>query len=352
MIALALLSAVLASAADTAPASPAATMATAPVGAPGVATLKERFLAALDDAERSRLLDAIAATPPVSAQDVAALFDLFSRFPDPGLRRKVMESVARLHPDMPQLEPLMVTYLSQEEAEAQLFGINGAFRLRSRQALPYVRKIAQKPLKAPSPNSVNALAERNAWWTQYEALSALAQWEGDKAYSLLKEKTRESPDVARLLGRFYWKKTWPDLKRWAVSAAPDDAQRAVEAAGAAIEPAEAKATREEMLSVVRDPKADAEVRHRLALKVGAVSDDAQTEALIQAHDAAPDDRTRLIWAAAVFQSPSDKAVPLLARYAQSASEEADRRGARAALVGRLGEDKTAELLGDGKGVKK
>ncbi|MBI3564967.1 MAG: hypothetical protein HY079_07215 [Elusimicrobia bacterium] len=345
-----LLLAVLARASE--PPATAANAAVEPVGAPGVAVLKERFLAALDDKERGRLLDAMAATAPTSAQDVTSLFDLFSRFPDPTLRRKVMESLGRLRPDSPQLEPLFVTYLSQDEPEAQLFGVNGAFRLRSRQALPFVRKIAQRKFKAPSPNSVNALSERNAWWTQYEALSALAQWEGEKALPLLKEKTRESPDVARLLGRFFWKKTLPDLKRWAVSSDAADGERAVEAAGAAIAPEEARACRDELLALVRDPKADPEVRHRLALKVGAVSDDAQTEALVKEHDAAADDRSRLIWAAAVFQSPSEKAVPLLARYARSAADEADRRGARAALVGRLGEEKTAALLNDGKGVEK
>jgi len=320
--------------------------ADAPAGAPSVAALKERFLGATDDAERGRTLDQIAATTPATAQDVSALFDLFSRYPDKTLRRKVMDSVARLAPDEPQLEPLFLTYLRQDEPESQLFGINGAFRLRSRQALPEVRRIAERKFKAPSAASINALSERNAWWTQYEALSALAQWEGDRSLPLLEKKAKESPEVARLLGQFFWTRTLPEIRKWSLSSGASERDRAAEAAGAAISPDEAAATREEMLAVVKEAKADAEVRHRLALKVGAVSDDAQTAALVAEHDAAKDDRTRLLWAAAVFQSRSPKSVPLLVRYARESPDELTRRGARALLVDRVGETQTAELLKD------
>lgn len=324
----------------------------APVGAPGVAALKERFLSATDDAARGKTLDQIAQTTPVTAQDVSALFDLFSRYPDATLRRRVMDSVARLKPDEPQLEPLFLTYLRQEEPEAQLFGINGAFRLRSREALPLVRKIAERKIKAPSASSINALSERNAWWTQYEALSALAQWEGDKSLSLLDKKAKESPAIARLLGQFFWTRTLPRIAAWSRSSAAVDRERAVEASKAAIEPAEAKATRADMLALVRDAKADDEVRHQLALKVGAVSDDAQTGELVREHDAAKDGPTRLLWAAAVFQSPSQESVPLLTRYARESPDDQTRAGARALLVDRVGEARAAELLKDEKNSKK
>jgi hypothetical protein len=322
------------------------------LGAPSVSLLKERFLGATDEPERAKLLDQISRTTPVSAQDVSALFDLFSRYPDPSLRRGVMDSLAHLQPEHPQLEPLFVTYLQQSEAESQLFGINGAFRLRSRQALPMVRKIAARKFKAPSAASINALSERNEWWTQYEALSALAQWENDKSLVLLRDKAKETPAVARLLGQFYWRQTFPDLKKWAASPAPADHDRAVEAAGAPIEPADARATRAEMLAYIRDPKADDEVRHRLTLKVGASSTDAEVEELAREHDKAADDKMRLVWAAAVFAAHSPKSVPLLVRYARQSPDDMTRAGARAELADLLGEEQAKALAGDEKVIKK
>ncbi len=323
-----------------------------PVASMSVAVLKERVLGATEENERGRALDQIAQTAPSSAQDVAALFDLFTRFPDPRLRSKMMQSLQRIQPGSPQLEPLFVIYLTQEEPEAQLFGINGAFRLRSRQSLPYVRKIAERPFKAASAASVNALTERNEWWTQFEALSALAQWEGEKALPLLQKKAVESPAVARLLGQFFWTRTLPDIARWSRSTKSEDVERAVEASGAAIEPAEARATRATMLEILRDPKTDHEVRHRLALKVGACANEEETTALIREHDAAADDTTRMLWTAAVFAAHNPAAVPLLARYARQSPDDGIRAGARTLLVDQVGEEKAAEMLKAEKTIKK
>lgn len=322
-----------------------------PIGSPSVSLLKERFLGATLESDRVTLLTQITKTTPVSAQDVSALFDLFSRYPAPELRRGVMESLARLEPENPQLEPLFITYLQQSEPESQLFGINGAFRLRSRRALPLVRKIAERKFASSSVASINALSDRNAWWTQYEALSALAQWEGEKSLRLLRKKAKESPAVAGLLGRYFWRQTMPDLKKWALSTDPAEHERAIEAAEAPIEPADARATRDDMLALVRDPKTDDEVRHRLALKVGACSTDDEVDALIREHDKAADDKMRLVWAAAVFAAHSPHSVPLLARYARLSPDEPTRAGARVELVNLIGEDKTRALLGE-KEVKK
>jgi hypothetical protein len=358
--ALALLSASLALAAEAPAAPPAAppvsdvpaAAQSGPVGSMSVAQLKENFLGATTEPRRAALLGQLSRTPPVSAQDVSALFDLFSRFPDPALRRGVMDSLSLLHPESPQLEPLFVTYLSQSEPEAQLFGINGAFRLRSREALPLVRKIAERKFTAPSAASINALSERNAWWTQYEALSALSQWEPEKTLPLLRKKTKESPPVARLLGRYYWKQTLPDLLKWAASKDAADHERAVAAASEPIEPADARATRAQMLAYIRDPDADVEVRHQFALKVGASSTSAEVDELVRAHDQAADDTIRLVWAAAVFAAHDPKSVPLLARYALQSQDDATREGARAELVDLLGEAKTKALLEGEKEPKK
>lgn len=348
MILALILAASAARAADIAPVAVlAAAPDTAPVGAPSVAVLKERFSSALEEADRVKALDAIAKTPPVTAQDVAALADLFSRYSDAGLRKKAMASLARINPDSPQLEPLFLNYLRQPEPETQLFGINGAFRLRSRQALPMIHKIAEKKFKGPDAASISVLTERNEWWTQYEALSALAGWEGEKVLPLLRQKAEESPAVARIIGEHFWKKILPDAAKWALSSSSEVRERAVEACSAQISPDDARATRDAMLAVVRDPKADQEVRHRLALKVGAVSTEAETDALVVEHDKATDDVDRLLFAAAVFAAHNPRSVPLLVRYAQRTQDEFISKGARIELVELVGEAKAAELV-DGK----
>lgn len=317
-----------------------------PAASPSVSLLKERFVEATDEPTRVNLLDQISATRPVSAQDVSALFDMFSRYSDPELRKKVMASLARIDPSSPQLDPLFISYLNQPEPETQLFGVNGAFHLRSRQGLPLVRRIAERKFEAADASSISLLSQRNAWWTQFEALSALAQWEGEKVLPLLRKKADESSAVGRLLGRFFWRQTLPELKAWSRSADANVREKAVEAAGAQIEPAEARATRDAMLDVVRDPKADEEVRHRLALKVGACSTDSEVAALIAEHDQAKDDKLRLLLMGAVAYSRSAKAVPLLLRYARDSTDEIVRKGARAELVDLVGEDRAKTLLGE------
>lgn len=352
MIPLFLLAAALSAAQPLDLSAQSGSQSSVPIGSASVSILKARFIEALDDQTKGRLLQQISVTRPVSARDVSALFDLFSRNPDPVVRKKVMESLALIDPSSPQLEPMFLTYLRQPEPETQLFGINGAFRLRSREALPLVRKIAERKFEAPDASAITLLSARNAWWTQYEALSALAQWEGDKVLPLLREKAKESPAVARLLGQFFWAQTIKDLKEWSESSDDNVRQRAVEAAGAKIEPAEARATRDGMLDIVRDPKADEEVRHRLAMKVGACSTDAEVEALVAEHDKTKDEKLKLLLVAAASYSRSQKAVPLLVRYAKDSQDEIMRKGARAELVELVGEDQAKTLLGEQKDVKK
>jgi hypothetical protein len=312
--------------------------------APTVSELADRVLSSTDEAVRARAVDEMSRTAPISAQDVAALYDIFSRFPNPSLRKSVMTSLALMPSDSPQLEPLFVMYLKQPEPSSQLFGINGAFRLRARQALPLIHKVAEQKLDANSTTSV--MRDRLLWNAKYEALSALAQWEGQKALPLLRKQAARNPQLGYLLGLFFWRQTLPDLPKWMNSSDPAIQQEALEAASAKIEVEEARATREPMLKMMRDPELDTELRHRLALKVGLSSTDDEVDALIREHDAAPDDTSREVWAAAVFASRSQRAVPLLVKYAKNARKQTFRDGVRIELVDLVGEKKTAELLGE------
>jgi hypothetical protein len=323
----------LAGAGEPAPAAPAS-----------VTVLKDRFIEAGSAAERTKILDQIAKTAPVSGQDVANLFDLFSRFTDTYTRDSVMASLARIAPGSPQLEPLFMTYLRQPEPEAQLFGVNGAFRLRARAALPTIRAIASKKFGASSVTENNMMTERNAWWTQYEALSALAQWEREKSYELLESKGRESAKVGALLGRYYWKQTLPKLRAWSESGDLMSSERAALAVAAPIDYADARATREQMLTLLRDPKVDAEIRHHMALKVGVSSTDEEAAALAAEHDAAKSDADRLFWATAAFASRSPRIVPLLVHYAVQTKDEAMRKGATAQLADMVGQAEAGRLI--------
>jgi len=331
-------------AADAVPAGQAA--AKAPIAAPTVAMLKDRFVETNDSdtVERTKILKQLAKTPPVSGQDVANLFDLFSRFTDRFTRESAMASLALLEPGSPQIEPLFMTYLKQPEPEAQLFGINGTFRLRARAALPIIREIAGRKFGASAVTETTMMSERNAWWTQYEALSVLAQWEGDKAYSLIERKGRESAKVGAILGRWYWRQTLPKLRSWSESGDLLASERALLAVSAPIDPADARATRAPMLALLRDPKVDAEIRHHLALKIGASSTDEEAADLVREHDAAPTDGERLYWAAAAFSSRSPKVVPLLVRYALQTGDETLRKGAAAQLTDMVGEAEARKLI--------
>ena len=318
----------------------------APIAAPSVAMLKDRFIETTesDAAERTKILRQLAKTPPVSGQDVANLFDLFSRFTDRYTRESVMASLALLEPGSPQLEPLFMTYLKQPEPEAQLFGINGAFRLRSRAALPIIREIAGRKFGATAVTETTMMSERNAWWTQYEALSVLAQWEGEKAYPLIERKGLESAKVGAILGRWYWRQTLPKLRGWTESGDLLSSERAALAVASPIDPADARATRAQMLALLRDAKVDAEIRHHLALKIGASSNDEEAADLVRQHDAAATDGERLYWAAAAFSSRSPKVIPLLVRYARQTGDETLRKGAAVQLADMVGEAEAHNLI--------
>lgn len=320
-------------------------LAAAPAVSTGtVSQLTERFLETTSAENKTAILGEIARTAPRTGQDIANLLDLFTRYSDSYTRRSIMDSLAKIGPGNPQLEPLFLTYLKQPEPDAQLFGVNGAFRLRSRPALPLIREIAERKMTAKEGSETGMLSERNSWWTQYEALSALSQWEPEKSYALVDAKAYESPKVAALLGRYYWKKTLPRLRGWSESGKLGDAERASQAVAAPIEMADARDTRVEMISLLKDPKVDSDIRHQLALKVGLSSTEDEIEELIKAHDAAPSDAEKLYWATAVFITRSRKAVPLLVRYAHKTGEPVQAKGAADQLKDMLGPAEAAALL--------
>jgi len=285
--------------------------------------LHERFVESVDDDSRRAVLEAISRTHPQALRDIKSLFDLFMRFPQPGVRGAVMASVRRLEPGDAGLDPAFIEYLKLPESEARTFGINGAFRLRSLRALPLIQEIARRRFKVKSPGEAPVLSDKNAWWTQYEALSALAQWQGAQALPLLRRKSAEAPAVARLMAMYLWKESLPDIVRWA--GAPGS-ERAHEALAADVPLAALRETRKEMLRILRDPKSDRELRHQLAIKAGISSTPEEIDSLLAEHAAAQDPRTKLTLFAVLCASRSPKTVPWLKKLSGADPDAPTRLG--------------------------
>jgi len=306
------------------------TQSTAPIVLEGarpssLVELHERFVESVEDDSRRAVLEEISRAHPQTQRDIKSLFDLFMRFPQPTVRGAVMASVRRLDPNDVGLEPAFMEYLKLSESEARIFGINGSFRLRSLRALPLIQKIAGQRFSFKSPGEAPVLSDKNIWWTQYEALSALAQWQGALALPLLRSKAAEAPSVAGLMAMYLWKESLPDIIKWAGSRG--SAEKANEALTADVPTPALRATRTEMLAVLRDPRSDRELRHHLALKVGTSSTPEEIDSLLAEQAAAKDPETRLTLSAALFASRSPKTVPWLKKLSAEASDPQTRIGA-------------------------
>ena len=299
------------------------TQSTAPIVLEGarpssLVELHERFVESVEDDSRRAVLEEISRAHPQTQRDIKSLFDLFMRFPQPAVRDTVMGSVRRLDQNDSGLEPAFMEYLKLSESEARIFGINGAFRLRSLRALPLIKEIAAQRFSFKSPGETPILSDKNLWWTQYEALSALAQWQGAQALPLLRSQAEKAPAVARLMSIYLWNESLPDIIKWAGSRG--SAESAHEALTADVPLTALRKTRAKMLAVLRNPKSDRELRHQLAIKVGISSTPEEIDSLLAEQTAAQDSESRLTLSAALFASRSPKTVPWLKKIA---SEDPD-----------------------------
>jgi hypothetical protein len=292
-----------------------------------VKRLHDDFVEAVEEAPREPLLERLSRTQPVSQADIDALYDLWMRFTDKRVRGSALASLSLMNPSSPYLEPLFERYLNQPEPESKLFGIKGALRLKAGKALPAVRALAAKKFAQKEAADGPLEAERNAWWVQYEALGALAQWRPDEALPLLIKKSGEAPSVARLIGTHLWAQAQPQILKWAASSEPADRERAQRALEAPAPTAALRATRAAMLAALSDAKAPAELRHQFAVKVGVSSTPAEVDQLLKAHADAADPQTKLYFATALFSTRDKRAVPVLEEYAKGSPDANVRLGA-------------------------
>lgn len=317
----------------------------AQTGAPrrDLGAIHDQFVESLEKEKKAAALEELARTPPVSMQDTKWAFDLFMRFPEAAVRRAVVSSLDRIEGGNVQLEAAFMEYLKLPEGEAQVFGTLGALRLRSPRALPVITEIARRRFRHKDPADEVTSSDRNLWWAQYEALAALAQWEGAKQLPLLRKKAQEAPTVAHIMARYLWKDSLPIIAEWAKSGG-SSAQAAQEALNTEVPPADLRESREAMLKLVRSRDAERELRHQLALKVGLASDDAGIEALLAEQAASKDPETKLMLSAALFASRNPKTVAWLETQAKSHADPKTRMGALIQLRDMVPPEKHKSLL--------
>lgn len=305
--------------------------------------LRENFVEAVDPDKKVAVLKRLSRVPPQNARDMQALFDLFIRNPEEAVREAALSSLQLADSRSPQFEPLIVRYLKDEELEGVLFALKACARLRPPSALPVVRQIAEKRFAEPDPQDIAILAERNRWWVQYEALSTLAQWEGEKALPLLLKKADQAPATARLLGLHFWKQVLPLAEGWANGSARARA-KALHALKAPVPITALRQTRPQMLRILRDPKAPRDLRHQVALKLGPSSTPEEIAELLKEHDALQDEGSRVYYLAALFASLDPQVIPLVKKTAFEHHDARTRAGAFAQLEGMIPASEYRPLL--------
>lgn len=296
---------------------------------PSFSTTASRLIEEMEPIKRLAIVDELARRPVQTPGDVAMAVELFHRFGDDNVRAAILSAVELTDPSNRALEQTFTDLIRLGEPEGMFIGLRGAGRLRSRDALPYVRKLAKKKFKTKRVEDLPLAGERDRWWVQYEALNALARIDGERAYKLILKQAKAAPAVARILAMSYWEKALPLAVQW--SASPDEKERADEALKAPVPTPALRATRVKMLELLRDPKSDPELRHQLALKIGFTSTETEVQELIAERQKTPDESTKLMLAAAVFASRSRSAVPLLVEYMKENPDPRLREGAREQL---------------------
>ncbi len=310
---------------------------------PPVASLCRSFYEAVDKGEKEKLLAQIAHTPPASDIDVQYDFDLYMRYPQAGPRSAVMSSIALLKSPNPDLSPIFINYLSQEDPQAVIFAIRGAYQIRSKRAFPIIEKMAKSRFKFPSPDQALLPKDKSWWWAHYEALAALALWKGDDAFSLILKKAYEAPIVTRILASNFWEKTLPLILKWSKGSLVKR-EMSKEAVSTDIPLAELQKTYAPMMEILKNNKLPTELRHKIAIKVGISANEEQISALIKDYQSLSDKDERMIFETALFASRSRQIVPILINYVKTNADPIGRANARLELKDLIGPAEYRDIL--------
>jgi hypothetical protein len=300
---------------------------TAPPRTADVTELHDRFITSTDALEKGSLLDQISRTPPASTQDVQSLFDIFMRFSDAQARGVALNSLELVTFQNEDLNQLFVHYLQQPEPEAKVFAIRGAVRVRDASALPLIEKLAKSKMPFRSSRDTVLVSEKNEWWVHYTALSALAQWNGAAAIPLIIKRSKQTPELAGIMGTYLWAQSLPYFVKWAASSSRTDQDRAHSGLAAPVPTPDLRATRGQMLGFLRDPKAPKELRHQLAEKVGLSSTHEEAASLLKEYESLTAPEDRLMYLAALFATKDKVVVPLLTKTVREDPNPLNRAGA-------------------------
>ncbi len=295
---------------------------------PPVVSLCRSYYQAIDKGEKEKILREVARTAPVTPIDVQYDFDLYMRYPQPMARSAVMSSLSLLKGPNHELASVFLGYLSHKDPQILLFAIQGAFQLRSQRALPLIEKIAKSKFKFSSLEQATLLKDRQMWTAQYEALDALALWQGEKVFKLIVSQAEKAPSVARILAVRFWDKTLPLMAEWSKSSSASKRAMADEAAATDISISVLENSYDEILSIVENNKLPNGLRHQLAIKIGICANENQIKSLIQKYQATTDENERVMLETALFASRSHQVIPILVHYAKTNPDPVRRMNAR------------------------
>lgn len=272
--------------------------------------------------EKKRLLERLKLAKPKTNFDIRALLDLYNRYPRQA-RNAVQASLRLLGPQDAHFDPFFVMLLRERDTQFQAFGMLGALQVRSEDALPVIRRLAERDLDRPDFPDEAAVT--------LQALRIIAEWKAPGALQMLERHARRFPQIAGLIARHYWTQRFEEIVTWSESKKEDARERAREAWRADVPVEDLLRTRDALEKLVFDDKKHELTRHQAAIKLGFAADEATVDRLLAAHAASKDDMERLYLTTALFASRNPKAVPLLVDHAKNHPSSLNRAGALAQL---------------------
>jgi hypothetical protein len=305
--------------------------------------LHDRFVSATTDRERAQILDQISVSTPSSLADVSSIYDLFMRYRNPYVFSAALKSLSLTRPGG-RLGASFVDDMKDADPLAVFFGIKGSLILRYPPALPVIEGIANRRFAYPDPVKAVVPTDKNQWWVQYEALVALAEWQGMKAWPLLMKKTREAPRVARIMARYFWRDSFRLFSGWTTSWFASRRRIAAEGFSGYVPCRELRETWPGLLKLFRSPRIPKSVQASIAVKIGGCATDAELPPFEKEYRLSKDPVQRLLDADILFSARRPAVVPFLEDYAKTNPDPDQRAAAVSELAELVSPKKFMELL--------
>ncbi|MDE2291696.1 MAG: hypothetical protein KGL53_06405, partial [Elusimicrobia bacterium] len=213
------------------------------------ADLCRGWISAVREKDRLNILQHLETTGPLTMDDLRWELDLYGR-DDQAARAAVIASVARLGPSDAALAPFFEALLQDPDPVLQGFGLLGADRLRSPASHELVLKICRRRFKRPAATVNMPPTDANLWFVEYNALTVLADWDGEKALPLLEQRAKEAPAVAATMAAHLWKAGLPTFLKWSDGGSRSDQELAEQAWNAPAPADQLRATKDALWKVL------------------------------------------------------------------------------------------------------